>query len=143
MLGYIFLAAFWGSLFTGITGFLAGICLSLYWVGIHDGFVLMLMFWAPAVGLAGLIIGFFLFLIVGLIISLFEDLKNSPVISFSVLGVFFSLFPLLVFCSVGVGINPVLALIGNKGSYLVLVPGLIAATLAGILTGQKFEKYSR
>jgi len=142
MLGYFLLVAIWGSFFTGITGFLAGICLSLYWGGIHDGFLLMLIFWVPAVGLAGLIIGFCLFLIVGLIISLFEELKSSPVISFSVLGFFFSLFPLLAFCAVGAGINPVLALMGHKGSYLVLVPGLIAATLAGILTGLKFEKYS-
>ncbi len=134
---YAFRSAKLGALYTAVTSLLAAIGLSLFWEGLGDGFLMLLIFWVPALAIAGLIIGYVLFLSVGFVVANMDSLKNMPVGSFTILGGLLSLFPLLVFCSEGAGIDPAAALAGNKGSYLVLIPGIIAASVAGAFVGQK------
>ena len=138
MINYALRAAMLGAFYTAITSVLAGIGLSDFWEGLGDGFLLLLIFWVPAFGIAGLLIGAVLFLLVGFIISNSSNLRSKPIASFSVIGGIIALLPLLVFCSVAVGIHPIAALFGSKGSYLVLVPGIFAASTAGMLLGRKY-----
>ncbi len=132
-------SAKFGALYVGITSLFAGIGLSLFWEGVGDGFIMLLLVWVPFLAIAGLAIGFVLYLVVGFVVGSVPSFRNMPIVSFAVIGGMVSLIPLLIFASVGAGISPIDALAGTKGSYLALVPGIIAATVAGIFVGRKFD----
>lgn len=93
MIKYIMRAASLGAFYTGITGLLAGFGLGVFWEGLSGGLIMLTIVWVPFAGIAGLLIGFFLFLIVGFIVSSSSILKDGSIASFAIMGGVISLLP--------------------------------------------------
>ncbi len=139
MIDYVSRAAGRGAFYLGTLSPLAGLLMSLNWSfveksGDTGGFVMLLLTLVPAMAIGGVLAGFGLFAIAGVLVRASGVSSAGAIPVYSILGGLLSLLILLPFTSwLAGGIGPALA--GAKGSHLALIPGLGSAMITGALVG--------
>jgi hypothetical protein len=137
---YITQAARSGAKYTALTALIAALLQSMSWsFGGHSsssgGFIILLVAWVPMLAAMGAMAGLAIFGIAGAIVQAARLERVVGASGYAILGCALSLFGLLPFTAWVAG-SVVAALAGEKGSYIALIPGVIAAAVAGALVGR-------
>lgn len=126
-----------GILYAGLMGLCAGIGLSFFWENEIIDVVILLIMFAPVCAIAGLVAGFPIFFLSGLVVFSINSLRSSPRTSFAVVGALVSFAPSLSYVWYVADIDIISALLGDKGAYSVLIPVPVASLVAGTLVGKR------
>ena len=134
MIDLVAKSASWGAIYSAIFSILPAVGISFYW---QIDYIILIM---PLMIIAGVFIGFFLFLLIGCFVS-GADLTAKSYLAFPIFSFIFFLLLLFTIFTIMGGLTATILSIGGPATFLVWLPVLAAATLSGHLVGRKLQDY--